>query len=137
MSKASKRRAFSYIRFSSAQQAEGGSLVRQSRLTQEFCDRKGLTLDDTLTLNDLRQNGAPQGDFKSLTIDDSGAVIVTFDNGNIRKLYQIPIATFANPDELDRVNGNAFVATPGSGAAVFKFPGESGAGDLVSAAIDG
>jgi flagellar hook protein FlgE len=92
---------------------------------------------DTLTLNDFRQNGVPQGDFKSLAIDESGAVVVTYDNGNVRKLYQLPIATFANPDELDRVDGNAFVATPGSGAAVFKFPGGSGAGDLVSAAIEG
>lgn len=92
---------------------------------------------DTLTLNDFKQNGVPQGDFKSMAIDESGAVVVTYDNGNIRKLYQLPIATFANPDELDRVDGNAYVATPGSGAAVLKRPGESGAGDLVSAAIEG
>jgi flagellar hook protein FlgE len=92
---------------------------------------------DTLTLNDFKQNGVPQGDFKSMAIDESGAVVVTYDNGNIRKLYQLPIATFSNPDELDRVDGNAFVATPGSGAAVLKRPGESGAGDLVSAAIEG
>lgn len=92
---------------------------------------------DTLTLNNFQQNGAPQGNFKSLAIDDSGAVIVTFDNGNVRKLYQVPIVTFANPDELDRADGNAFVATPASGAAVWKFPGDSGAGDIVSAAIEG
>jgi flagellar hook protein FlgE len=92
---------------------------------------------ETLTLNDFKQNGVPQGDFKSMAIDESGAVVVTYDNGNIRKLYQLPIATFANPDELDRVDGNAYVATPGSGAAVLKYPGESGAGDLVSAAIEG
>ena len=92
---------------------------------------------DTLTLNDFRQNGAPQGNFKSLAIGSDGAVVVTFDNGNVRKLYQIPIATFSNPDELDRVDGNAFVATPGSGSPVYKLPGESGAGDLVAAAIEG
>jgi len=92
---------------------------------------------DTLKLNDFKQNGVPQGDFKSMAIDESGAVVVAYDNGNIRKLYQLPIATFANPDELDRVDGNAYVATPGSGAAVLKYPGESGAGDLVSAAIEG
>lgn len=91
---------------------------------------------DTLTLNNFQQNGVPQGNFKSLVIDDDGGVTVTFDNGNVRKLYQVSIATFSNPDELDRVDGNAFIATPGSGAAVLKMPGESGAGDIVSAAIE-
>jgi DNA invertase Pin-like site-specific DNA recombinase len=47
------RRAFSYVRFSSAQQAEGGSLSRQTALSQAYCERKGLTLDDSLTLHDL------------------------------------------------------------------------------------
>jgi DNA invertase Pin-like site-specific DNA recombinase len=47
------RRVFSYIRFSSPQQAAGGSLARQMRLTAEFCQRKGLTLDESLTLHDL------------------------------------------------------------------------------------
>jgi DNA invertase Pin-like site-specific DNA recombinase len=47
------RRAFSYIRFSSIQQAEGGSLTRQTRLSQNYCQRKGLVLDDSLTLRDL------------------------------------------------------------------------------------
>src|SRR4051794_5331507 len=46
-------RAYSYIRFSTAQQAEGGSLDRQAELRDEYCKRKGLVLDDTLNLNDL------------------------------------------------------------------------------------
>src|SRR5262249_54540071 len=36
-----------------AQQAEGGSLKRQTDLTEAYCQRKGLTLDDTLHLQDL------------------------------------------------------------------------------------
>lgn len=46
-------RAYSYIRFSSPQQAEGGSLKRQTDLTRAYCERKGLVLDDSLTLTDL------------------------------------------------------------------------------------
>jgi DNA invertase Pin-like site-specific DNA recombinase len=53
MSKTLTRRAYSYIRFSSALQAEGGSLKRQTDLSQAYCERKKLTLDDTLTLRDL------------------------------------------------------------------------------------
>jgi DNA invertase Pin-like site-specific DNA recombinase len=47
------RRAYSYKRFSSAAQAEGGSLTRQTAWAQAYCERKKLTLDETLTLNDL------------------------------------------------------------------------------------
>src|SRR5947208_9638 len=53
MSKTPPRRAYSYVRFSTPQQAQGGSLNRQASLTQAYCARKKLTLDDTLTLQDL------------------------------------------------------------------------------------
>ena len=91
---------------------------------------------DTLTLNDFSQDGVPQGTFKSLAIADDGTVSVTFDNGNVKTFYQIPIAKFNDPTELDRVNGNAFVATPNSGSAVLVQSGASGAGDYVSSSIE-
>jgi flagellar hook protein FlgE len=92
---------------------------------------------DTLTLNNFEQNGVPQGNFKNLAIDQDGFVSVTFDNGNVKNFYQIPVAKFRDPTELDRVAGNAFVETPSSGAAVLTQSGASGAGDYVSAAIEG
>jgi DNA invertase Pin-like site-specific DNA recombinase len=49
----SRPRAFSYIRFSTMAQADGGSLDRQTELTEKYCQRKGLTLDDSLHLEDL------------------------------------------------------------------------------------
>lgn len=91
---------------------------------------------DTLTLNNFEQNGVPQGTFKSLSIDEQGFVNVTFDNGNVKTFYQIPLARFNDPTELDRVNGNAFVATPRSGSAILAQPGASGVGSFVSAAIE-
>ncbi|WP_374303915.1 flagellar hook protein FlgE [Ferrovibrio sp.] len=92
---------------------------------------------DTLTLNNFSQNGVPQGNFKNLSIDQDGFVSVTFDNGNVKQFYQIPVARFRDPTELDRVAGNAFVETPSSGSAVLSQSGASGAGDYVSAAIEG
>jgi DNA invertase Pin-like site-specific DNA recombinase len=53
MSKTHPRRAYSYIRFSHPKQAEGGSLERQLRLTAAYCQRRGLVLDESLTLRDL------------------------------------------------------------------------------------
>src|SRR5271157_3232415 len=53
MSRPCPKPAYSYRRFSTAQQAEGGSLDRQTRLTAAYCKRKGLILDASLTLDDL------------------------------------------------------------------------------------
>lgn len=92
---------------------------------------------DKLTLNNFEQNGVPQGNFKSLAIDEQGYVSVTFDNGNVKTFYQIPIARFNDPTELDRVNGNAFVATPRSGSPILAEAGSSGVGDFVSSAVEG
>src|SRR4051812_44923696 len=53
MSKTHSPKAFSYIRFSSVRQADGGTVKRQTAMRDAYVTRKKLTLDDTLTLNDL------------------------------------------------------------------------------------
>jgi DNA invertase Pin-like site-specific DNA recombinase len=53
MPKSTSRLAFSYIRFSHPKQAQGGGLDRQVRLSQQWCKRRGVRLDDTLNLQDL------------------------------------------------------------------------------------
>ncbi len=45
--------AFSYVRFSSPQQARGDSLRRQLKATTDWCEKNGVTLDATTTLHDL------------------------------------------------------------------------------------
>jgi DNA invertase Pin-like site-specific DNA recombinase len=46
-------RAYSYIRFSTPEQAKGDSLRRQMALAEEYAQRHGLTLDTELNLRDL------------------------------------------------------------------------------------
>src|SRR5215207_3150924 len=45
--------AYSYIRFSSPEQAKGDSLRRQTEAAAAWCERHGVTLDTSLTLHDL------------------------------------------------------------------------------------
>src|SRR5262245_3463460 len=45
-------KAYSYIRFSSAAQADGDSIRRQTALTEAWCERNGVTLDKKLKLRD-------------------------------------------------------------------------------------
>ncbi|MFM0208876.1 recombinase family protein [Paraburkholderia sediminicola] len=45
--------AYSYVRFSTPEQAKGDSLRRQRELSENYALRNGLTLDTTLTFHDL------------------------------------------------------------------------------------
>lgn len=45
--------AYSYIRFSSPEQSKGDSLRRQEQLAEDYCRRRGWTLDTSLSLRDL------------------------------------------------------------------------------------
>src|ERR1700693_1779651 len=45
--------AYSYIRFSSPEQAKGDSIRRQTEAAREWCQRNGLCLEETTTLLDL------------------------------------------------------------------------------------
>lgn len=49
MDKLKQPRVIAYARFSSARQAKGSSLERQTRNAQKWCQERGWTLDD-LTL---------------------------------------------------------------------------------------
>src|SRR3954452_6001777 len=45
--------AYSYVRFSTAEQAKGDSLRRQAEAAADWCKRHGARLDTSLTLRDL------------------------------------------------------------------------------------
>jgi DNA invertase Pin-like site-specific DNA recombinase len=47
------RRAYSYVRFSSAEQAKGDSLRRQIKATEDLVTKHGWVLDESLTMQDL------------------------------------------------------------------------------------
>jgi DNA invertase Pin-like site-specific DNA recombinase len=50
-------KAYSYIRFSTPEQAKGTSQARQLAATSAYCAKHGLTLDDSLTFRDLGVSG--------------------------------------------------------------------------------
>lgn len=65
--------AFSYVRFSRPEQLKGDSLRRQVEATKAFCERHGLTLDESLTLQDLgvsafRGKNAVEGSLKTFLV---------------------------------------------------------------------
>lgn len=83
------------------------------------------------TLRSIDQNGVPPGTFSSLSTTPAGNIVVNYDNGQSRAIAQVPIATFAAPDSLQRQNASAFTATVASGAPAIQPAGANGAGGIV------
>ena len=70
------------------------------------------------------------------SIDDQGYVIASFTNGEERRLYQLPIATFANPAGLDPRSGNVYAQTDASGEFNLRVAGNGGAGVVAPSALE-
>jgi flagellar hook protein FlgE len=84
----------------------------------------------------VTQNGAEVGELNGVSIDEQGYVIAAFTNGETRKLYRLPIATFANPGALDPRSGNVYAQTDGSGEFNLRFAGRGGAGVVTPSALE-
>lgn len=97
----------------------------------------GLTqLSGNFQLNYLQQNGAKFGNFAGVTIGTDGIVTALFDNGVTRPVYMIPVATFTNPNGLQSLSGNVWIATDFSGNPTLREAGDAGAGQINSAALE-
>ena len=84
----------------------------------------------------VQQNGAEVGELNGVSINDEGYVVASFTNGQERKLYQLPLATFANPAGLGPRSGNVFAQTDQSGEFNLRVAGRGGAGVLAPSALE-
>jgi flagellar hook protein FlgE len=82
-------------------------------------------------------DGGRLGNLASIEVDEKGVVSAIFDDGTARKVFQLPVATFLNPDGLTRLNGNAFALSSASGSVAINQPGALGAGKISSASLEG
>ena len=73
-------------------------------------------------------NGGLLGTIASVEVSPEGVVSAIFSDGTARSVFQLPIATFQNPDGLTRVSGNAFTTSSASGNVAINAPGALGAG---------
>lgn len=90
----------------------------------------------TYSLRGLTQDGVPPGSFSSITTKATGDIVVNYDNGQTRTIARIPVVTFADPNALQRQNGQAFSATISSGTAIANDAGTNGSGSLIVGSIE-
>jgi flagellar hook protein FlgE len=84
----------------------------------------------------ITQDGAKFGNFSGLSIGSDGVVTALFDNGVRRPMFQIPVATFTNPNGLEGLTGNSWIETDVSGQYTLRTAGEAGAGEVSAAALE-
>ncbi len=84
----------------------------------------------------VRQNGAKFGTFSGVTISPGGAMVALFDNGERRNIYQLPVATFVNPNGLGGKSGNVWNATQSSGDPTLRAADSGPAGQIVQSSLE-
>ena len=92
--------------------------------------------DSDYNVNFANQNGAPVGQLESVSINDQGIVEASYSNGETQSLYQLPLASFPNPDGLRSITGNVYAQTRESGEVNLRQAGTNGTGTVVSAALE-
>ena len=121
-----------------------------SAATTSTQDRQLMTLDlgtigfgDGLTQYEgdyfpsiIEQDGLSFGSFTGVTIDEDGIVTALFDNGQQRSIFQLPIATFRNPNGLESRNGNAYLQSGISGDALLLQANSGGAGTIAPSSLE-
>ena len=97
----------------------------------------GLTqYDSASVVQATLTNGTAFGNLTDIQIDDEGSVTAIFDNGVMRRIAQVALATFPSPDSLQAVNGNAYSVSQASGTYNLKAPGSGGAGFIGASQLE-
>ncbi|GEO80344.1 flagellar hook protein FlgE [Pararhodospirillum oryzae] len=92
--------------------------------------------DVEIELDTISQDGVRYGAFQSATVTEDGLVYANFDNGVSYAIYQIPLATFQNPNGLEAASGNVYLPTVQSGSQTYVLPGTSGSGTIFAGSLE-
>lgn len=129
-----------FLGFTNGAQDMSGATGQGDRVTLDFgtvAEANGLTqFGAEFTPAFITQNGSKFGTFSGVTIGQDGLVTALFDNGETRKIFQIPVATFVNPNQLENKSGNVWSATQFSGDYTLRVADTGPAGQVVQSALE-
>jgi flagellar hook protein FlgE len=84
----------------------------------------------------IDQDGVRFGQLSSLEVNDLGIVTAFFENGVRLPVYQIPVATFPNPNGLTQVNGSIYDENELAGNYNLRLPGQGNAGTIIASSLE-
>ena len=88
------------------------------------------------SLSVLGQDGNAPGTLQSYSIGSNGVIQGVFSNGQTLNLGQIALATFANPDGLQRSGDSNFLSTANSGLAQVGPPDNGSRGSVQAGSLE-
>ena len=110
------------------------------QITLDFgtvAEANGVTqFGSTFTPVYIQQNGSRFGTFAGVTIAEDGLVTALFDNGETRRIYKLPIATFTNVNELEARSGGVWNATEASGDYTLRVADNGKAGQTIQSSLE-
>ena len=84
----------------------------------------------------LTQDGYTAGDLTGVSIDQTGVLETRYSNGQTKRLAQLTLADFRNPQGLTPISGGAWVETFASGQPIQGLPTQGKFGELRSGAVE-
>ncbi len=94
-------------------------------------------LDKSYTVVEAEADGAPPASIEGVQIAQDGTVYAKYENGALKPIFRVPIATVQSPDMMQVLPGNVFSPTADSGVVQMGFANETGRGKIVSGALEG
>jgi flagellar hook protein FlgE len=84
----------------------------------------------------LAQDGSAAGSLQSFTVSQEGLIVGAYSNGRTRAIGQLALATFANPEGLEKAGSSSFRSTVNSGLAQMGVGAEGGRGLISSGTLE-
>jgi|GEM_PF-1967858 flagellar hook protein FlgE len=84
----------------------------------------------------ISQDGSESGTLQSLSVSGNGDIVGLYSNGKSIPIYQLELATFANPAGLSSVGSNLYQTSPNSGTPILRQPGTGNAGTVVGGSLE-
>ncbi len=88
------------------------------------------------TTNFNTQNGYAAGNLRGVSVDESGYVTGTYSNGQLTPLFQVVLADFPSYFGLNKMGGNLYAESRGSGQAMPGVPLSGSLGSISPSAIE-
>jgi flagellar hook protein FlgE len=87
-------------------------------------------------VHQLDINGTGSGEFASLSIAPDGTMTGVYSNGQTKKIAQMLLASFRDPQKLTSLGANQYQATDAAGPEIANKPGQGIAGLLQSGSVE-
>ncbi len=84
----------------------------------------------------VTQNGSAAGTLQSLRVGSDGVIVGSYSNGLVKPIGQLALASFSNPEGLERVTGSNWRVTPNSGLAQIGATSTGGRGAMAAGTLE-